>query len=58
MSDIDLKSAEKVALASLQTAETVSRMMLDAVADQQTRQQAHLRETVELIENLLTQKQN
>ncbi|SMX27110.1 hypothetical protein TRP8649_01212 [Pelagimonas phthalicica] len=56
MSDFDMKSAQAVALASLQTAENISKMMLDAVADQQERQQKHLSETVDLIQSLLNPK--
>lgn len=53
MDDTLQKSAETVALASLATAERMSAQMLKAVSEQQERQQAHLRDTVELIERLL-----
>ena len=56
MSEFDMKSAQDVALATLKTAENVSKMLLDAVADQQVRQQKHMCETVQMIETLLKTK--
>ncbi len=53
MSDNELKSAETVALASLRTAENISRMMFEAVEAQQARQQVQIRETAEAIALIL-----
>lgn len=53
MTDDVSDPAQAVALACLRSSETTARLLLQAVADQQERQQAHLRDTVALIAQLI-----